>query len=83
MRLDDINAFIDAKRVYDRAYRRAFGEPDTCTIYLDSVDEFREAATVTDSHIGRSDVPDENFSVLRFCYRNVEFCYVAKRGEVA
>lgn len=83
MRLDNINALIDAKRVYDRAYRRVIDEdPNTYSFYFKSVDEFRQAATVTDSCIKRYPLNDEGEAILKFSYRGAEFCCVSNSGEV-
>ena len=80
MRLDDVNAFVDAKRVYDRAQRNLFGDAER-TVYLDTVTQFREAATATDSSIKRTPVADGSFSILQFTYRGVDFCYVGGKED--
>ena len=79
MRLDDIHAFIDAKRVYERAYRRAFGEHDT-EVQVPSVSEFREAATLTDCSIKHTLIGDST-ALLKFEYQGVTFWYMGGEEE--
>lgn len=82
MRLDDINAFLDVKVAYDRMARRA-GIPFDESVYLPTMGEFREAATVTDSSIKREAHHDGVGATFKFYYRGVEFWYMGKSGEVA
>lgn len=83
MRLDDINAFIDVKRVYDRAFNRAFGSAAEEGIQLSTMNEFREVATITDSSIKRTPIGDSGSAIFRIQYRNVEFWYMSSAGEVS
>ena len=80
MRLDDVNAFVDAKRVYDRAQRNLFGDAER-TVYLDTATQFRECATATDSSIKRVSAADSSFPILQFTYRGVDFCYVGGKED--
>lgn len=80
MRLDDINALVDAARVYDRAHKRIVGEDFDKTVYLRSMGDFMEVARVTDTSIGRVplDGGEAHFSVS---YRGVVFCYTGTEVE--
>lgn len=82
MRLDDINAYLDIKTAHDRMARRA-GIPYDEGVYLPTMSDFREAATVTDSSIKREPHPDSTTATFRFWYRGVEFWYMSRSGEVA
>ena len=74
MRLDDINALVDAARVYDRAHKRIVGEDFDKTVYLRSMGDFMEVARVTDTSIDR--VPlDGGVSHFSIGSRGVRFCY--------
>lgn len=74
MRLDDINALVDAARVYDRAHNRIVGEGFDSTVYLRSMGDFTEVAKLTDTSINR--VPLEGGeSHFSLTYRGVRFCY--------
>lgn len=72
MRLDDINAFIDAKRVYERAYRRVFREDRDATVYVPSVSAIKEIATLTDTSIRRTPLL-EGGCYWTVSYRGVTF----------
>lgn len=74
MRLDDIHAFIEAKRVHDRAYRRAFGDLDT-DVQLNPMSVFREASTVTDRHIQRTPLANGS-AIFKFDYQGVTFWHI-------
>lgn len=72
MRLDDINAFVDAKRVYERAYRRAFRDDRDATVYVPTVSAIREVATLTDTRLQRTALP-EGGAYWTVDYRGVRF----------
>lgn len=81
VRLDDVNALIDALRVSDRERKRLFGAADcsVTTINAPSASALREIATVTDSPIRRSEFNGTTF--LSIAYRGYEFnCF---SGEVS
>lgn len=76
MRLDDINAFIDAKRVYERAYRRVFREDRDATVYVPSVSAIKEIATLTDTSIRRTPLL-EGGCYWTVSYRGVTFQHLS------
>lgn len=80
MRLTDINDFIDAKRVFDRAYDRAFGMRSDGYVYMDSLNQLRELATATDKSMERNDLGEGNV-IWRVEYRGVAFEYLATHRE--
>lgn len=84
MRLDDINAFIEAKAVYDRAYFRAFGERADHSIYLASIGDFTEAARLCDCSIRRIKLQGRD-TMFEFFYNGTRFAFVGpdEEGEVA
>lgn len=81
VRLDDVNALVDALRMSDRERKRLFGAADrfVTTINAPSASALREIATVTDSPIRRSEYNGVTF--LSITYRGYEFNCLS--GEVA
>lgn len=80
MRLDDINALVDAARVYDRAHKRVVGEDFDKTVYLRSMGDFTEVARLTDTSINR--VPlDKGEAHFSIDYRGIRFCYTGTEVE--
>lgn len=80
MRLDDINAFLEAKAVYDRAHFRAFGRRTDHTIYLSSIGEFTEAARACDCSIKKTELPSGD-SMFEFYYGGTLFAFFGADGE--
>ena len=80
MRLDDVNALVDALRVSDRERKRLLGAEDcfVTTIAVPSASRLREIASVTDSSIRRSEYQGATF--LSLVYRGYEFNCLS--GEV-
>lgn len=76
MRLDDINALVDASRVYERAYSRVTGTDWDGTVYLDSASDFTQAATACDRSIRRTEFTTGEGGTLSFGYRGIQFCYI-------
>ena len=72
MRLADINDFVDAKRVYERAYRRAFQKDRDATVYVDTITQIRELATLTDTPLKRTAMPEAG-TYWTVIYRGVTF----------
>ncbi|MEG2934748.1 MAG: hypothetical protein RR842_14335 [Gordonibacter sp.] len=81
MKLDDINALVDALRMSDRERKRLFGQADCfeTTVSVPSASIMCEVATVTDSPIRRSEYNGVAFLSCR--YRGYEFNCIS--GEVA
>lgn len=81
MRLDDVNALVDALRIADRERRRLLGGDvmPTTTVSVPTVSQFREIATITDTSIRRSEFNGATFMTLT--YRGYEFNCLS--GEVA
>lgn len=73
MRLDDINAFIDARRVYARAYGRMMGHQLDDQVVMESAKDFTKAAQLCDRPIKRMDWDGGKGKTLSFDYRGVEF----------
>lgn len=84
MRLEYINAFIDVQRAADRLAKRIDGISYDTDLHFRTVNEFMEAARLTDSSIKRE--PCGGSSILKFTYRDVEFWYMSNdihEAEVA
>ena len=81
MRLEYINAFIDVQRAADRLAKRIDGISYDTDLHFRTVNEFMEAARLTDSSIKREPCGD-NYT-LKFYYRGVEFWYMGRDGEEA
>lgn len=82
MRLDDINAFIDVKRAYERLANRLDGVLVEDDVQFMRIDDLRKAATVTDSSIQREPMVTCSNTILSFTYRGVKFWHMASEGEV-
>lgn len=85
MKLEDINALVDAKAAYERAYRKAFGRDAECTIELASSAELREVASLANASIKPLVGPDGYRHGLYCYHRGDLFCLLGKNieGEVA
>lgn len=86
MRLEYINAFIDVQRAADRLAKRIDGISYDTDLHFRTVNEFMEAARLTDSSIKRELYSDGRTYTLKFWYRGVEFWYMgndAGEAEVA
>lgn len=80
MRLDDINAFVDAKRVYERAYRRMFNENRDATVYAPSISAIKEIAVLTDTSIQRTPLL-EGGCYWTLTYRGVTFQFFTTKDS--
>ena len=80
MRLDDINAFIDAKRVYERAYRRMFRDDRDATVYAPSVTAIKDIAIMTDTRLQRTPLT-EGGCYWTVSYRGVTFQHFSTKDS--